>query len=124
MLPERHHYNPAKLDSAKPLTDFPVSIRAPVQLHAFVPNITTWATGPPCTTPILHLDCGALRPKESLKHNILPHIDLQVYKTSILVPRTRNLLLPPPAEGDPYAWESTTTNSQHGNHEENSHRRT
>jgi hypothetical protein len=96
MSPKPDPNNPAKPDPAKTPPSFPVAVRVPVQLHAFVLNAAACDAGPSYVAPIVQPDYRALRLGQSLKHDILPHIDLQGCETSKTNPRIKNLSSPPP----------------------------
>lgn len=54
----------------------PVAVAVPVRLHTFVLNTAVCDAGTSYIAPTVQPDYSALRPGDSLKHDILPHIDL------------------------------------------------
>ncbi len=76
MSPQPDPNNPAKPDPAQIPPSFPAAVRVPVRLHAFVLNAAACDAEPSYVAPIVQPDYGALRPGQSLKHDIIPHIDL------------------------------------------------
>ena len=96
MSPKPDPNNPAKPGPAKTTPSFPVAVRLPVQLHAFVLNAAACDAGLSYIASIVQPDYGALRPGKSLKHDILPHVHLQGCEISKTNPRIKYLSSTPP----------------------------
>jgi hypothetical protein len=79
----------------KAVMSVPIAVKVPVELHSFVLTAAACDAGPSYIAPIVQPDYRALRPGESLKHDILQHIDLQGCESSNSNPRIKSLSVAP-----------------------------